>query len=192
MQYSYLHVFYSNDKKLAVLNLWIVAFMAIIPILHSVVPFTRTRVYLTVPVLVSLGMILQKALPVKLGAAVYYATGTCLSVVILVNSYAAITGIEQYALSAKKATAFALNENISSVFIKEPLMDTYLLYSYKVAGRPIDCIIFDQDFEEKHSDIEYLLVKKGQSISNASGIPVFSNQYFDIYKNASYINSIKP
>lgn len=183
--------FYSTNKKIAALNLWIVVFMAFIPVLHSVVPFTRTWVYLTVPVLISLGMVLQKALRTSLKSVLYYVVGACLSVVILIAGLASIKGIEHYALSAQKATAFALRENISSVFIKEPLMDTYLLYAYKVSGRPLDCVIFESDFQAKQKDIEYLLIKKGEAISNATGTPVFSNQYFDIYKNASYINSIK-
>ncbi len=183
--------FYSTNKKIAVLNLWIVVFMAFIPILHSVVPFTRTWVYLTVPVLISLGMILQKALRATLKSVFYYVVGACLSVVILIAALSSIKGIEHYALSAEKATAFALRENISSVFIKEPLMDTYLLYSYKVNRRTLDCVIFEEDFEQKQNEIKYLLIKKGQSVVNTAGQPVFSNQYFDIYRNASYINSIK-
>jgi hypothetical protein len=183
--------FYSSNKKIAVLNLWIVVFMAFIPILHSVVPFARTWVYLTVPILISLGLVLQKALPATINRVVYYVSGICLSVLMLVTSHAALQGIEHYALSARKATDFAMKENMTSIFIKEPLMDTYLLYSYKVNGRTLDCVIFEKDFQQKQNSVEYLLIKKGQSVANTAGQPVFSNQYFDIYKNASYINSIK-
>lgn len=187
-----LSVFYSSNRRIAVLSLWIVGFMVVIPILHSVLPFTRTWVYLTVPVLISTGLILQKLLPASISSIAYYAAGVCLSVIILISSDTSIKGIEQYALNAKKATDFTLKKQAASVFVNEPLMDTYLLYYFKVNNQPLDCIIFEKDFLDKQKEVRYIIEKKGNSASYTAGQPVFSNAYFDIYKNPSYINGIKP
>ncbi len=179
-------------KPIALLNLWMVAFMIAIPILHSVVPFERTWIYVTIPVLISLGLIIQIIAPVKLPVSVYYILGAAASVIILVASNAALRGIEDYALQANDATDFAWNKKMKAVYVKEPLMDTYLLYKFKTNKATLNCIIFEKDYYAAQQSIEYLLIRKHWQSPVQVGEPEFSNGYFDIYKNPSYINSIKP
>ncbi|RYE25846.1 MAG: hypothetical protein EOP51_02705 [Sphingobacteriales bacterium] len=184
--------FITQYKPIAYLNLWILVFMPFIPILHSVIPFERTWVYLTVPIIVSVGLILQRFMPSSAPSFAYYALGIVIASFTLLTSNEALIGIEDYAIAAEDAVQFAWRREIRSIYVKEPLMDTYLLYKYKTNARTLDCIIFEKDFLDRQKDIEYIIVRRGWQTPVKVDEPVFSNGYFDIYRNPSYINGSKP
>lgn len=179
--------FMSPRKMIANLNLWILVFAFIIPMLHSVIAFTRTWIYLFIPVLVSLGLILETYINGHQRKSLVRIAGVAIAILLSITSYRAILKQEDYAIEANRTNQYLLHNNIFSIYINEPLMDTYIVYIYKAHGLNLDCFIRREDFEQRKREIEMVLYKTGTKPDFTTAPPVFSNEYYDIYRNPYYI-----
>ncbi|RYD57378.1 MAG: hypothetical protein EOP56_08710 [Sphingobacteriales bacterium] len=178
--------FKSERKLLAYFNAWIVGFALIIPILHSVIPFTRTWIYLIIPVLISLGLVLEPFLYGHKRKVAVRLAGAVLALLLSLVSYRAILHQDDYAIKAQQADEFLLNHYVFSIYIDEPLMDTYVIYTYKINKLNLDCYIHKEDYIAKAKEIEMLLYKAGTTPQGVTAAPIYSNEYFSIYRNPLY------
>jgi hypothetical protein len=177
----------SQRKLIAYLNIWIVLFTLAIPIIHSVIPFTRTWVYLLIPVLISGGLILEHFVSGHKRKVPFRLAGVAVALVLSLTSYRAILHQDDYAIKAKQTDDFLLDHYIFSIYIEEPLMDTYVVYTYKINKLNLDCYIHKKDYLAKAKEIEMLLYKAGTTPPGITSHPVYKNKYYSIYRNPLYV-----
>jgi hypothetical protein len=185
---TFLPLAFSKHKSVVVLNIWILLFSFCIPVIHSVLPFTRVWIYLLVPISVSTGLFIDLLFYPRIKPTVVIFAGAVITVVSCLASYNSILRQEHYAIEAKKADDFLINSNIFSIYIDEPLMDTYVIYTYKINKLNLDCFIHREEFEARRNDIEVVLLATGKKPSDITSKPLFSNKHYSIYRNPYYKN----
>src|SRR5690606_8273036 len=107
-------------------------------ILHSVIPFPRTWIYLIIPSLFLFGLFIEE---IKFNKLLNYGSTVILSVsivLILINySNKKILLSNQFNLTAKEIAEYLIRKNAKTIYVKHPLLEINLLYIFEDKGEDI-------------------------------------------------------
>lgn len=171
-------------RKVAALNLFILIFALCIPIMHSVIAFSRTWIYLIVPVLFSLGILLDYLL-----AARVVHVGIVLPVLLILmfvelgGSYKRVLKEERMSLQAVDMNQYLLRNRIRSVYIQEPLTDAYVLFTFKANRTAVTAFIHEEELNDSTNNVEAMIYQRAKEPELLPLKPVYQNDFVAVYEN---------
>jgi hypothetical protein len=155
------------ESKLAI---YVIGISPLILLMHSVIAYPRTWVYLVIPVLFLLGCFLEHLSAEKYGKLL--AGSAVLFVVIFIFQYNTfINKYEQFSYEANKLLSFMINKKASKIYVNHDLIKTNLTYLLEEKQKYIEIIQSKQDPLKDNiivkSDFDFLVL--GEHVNGISG-----------------------
>jgi hypothetical protein len=121
------------------LALYIIYFSPLILLTHSVIPFSRTWVYLVVPILFLFGLLLNEVSAKKLKI---YLWPVVIPIVFLLGfSFDRSVRVdEKFSFEARNLSSFLISNNAKKIYVNHRLIEVYLIYYFNEMGVPIDVV----------------------------------------------------
>lgn len=122
------------------------AFAPILLLIHSVVPFARTWVYLIVPFLFLAGSGLQKVgIHEKIGIKTWLILTACLIVLLSVRFNSKVMKKEAFEFNAQKTAELLINSQADTVYINHNLIKINILYIFEEKKKKLVTINSNQE-----------------------------------------------
>lgn len=149
------------------LCLYILISCPFIMILHSVIPFSRTWIYIIIPTIYILGLFLNSVIQnIKLLNTSYFLiTIICLNAIYINFNYFKET--YNYPIVANALSEEIIQNTNKNVYSNHPLIETYLNYNFKL-NKSNNIVIYPENYNieldsTKYSNsIEYLVLNKNE------------------------------
>lgn len=131
--------------KFVALSIYCFLMAPIILLIHSVIPYPRTWVYLVIPFLFLIGMFIHQ---IKIEQKVKTGTWMLLSIIVILilifNFKQRIFKQEKFSFAAKETSAFLIDQQAKKVYSDHPLVSTNLVYIFEEEKKNIE-VIYSQN-----------------------------------------------
>lgn len=126
--------FYFRAKPEVLFCLYIIITPPCLLILHSVIPFPRTWIYLIIPFLLLVGILittLEKKVSFLQKTIVLSVLCGGFIVGLYSNFKQKIVNYEEFSFAAEEASSFLISQNATNVYCNHPLIETNLIYIFE-------------------------------------------------------------
>jgi len=137
-------LFKSHKPSEIVFCLYILFLSPIILVIHSVIPFTRTWVYLVIPILYLLGMFLEGIKMQNWKEYYIYSAAIFFSIVQFFNFFNHINEMEKFSFLAEEVSEFLIASKPERILVKHPLIDVNLIFIFENKNKNIS--VFENDY----------------------------------------------
>ena len=145
----------------ALFSFYIIILCPIILLLHAVIPFPRTWIYLIVPVLF-LAALLFKV--INIGHVPTIAISLFLSMLLLFSFHKRINDYEKFSFEAQNLAQFFIENSPNKIYCNHPLVETNLIYTFDERDANIQVIYSrkspSRDSLITNSTCDYLVMEK--------------------------------
>lgn len=154
-----------------ILCFYIIIFCPLIIILHSLIPFPRTWIFIIIPVLYLLSLFLQGIENFYKIERVVFSGAILISFMHLHIFWDTIRTRETFSYEAEKLSAYLMNYDPKNIYIENDLIDINLAYLFLTKGENVR--IFENDPLLKR-DYDFLIIgKKTETFSNYKYVKEF-------------------
>ena len=125
-------ILFKNKQYSSIFILYIFLIAPFILLLHSVIPFPRTWVYMIIPLLFAIGSLLKLSLineNIPKGRATIFSM--LLSSLLIYSFYGKITLKESFSYKSTEIANYLINNNANFIYVNHPLITTNLVYIFE-------------------------------------------------------------
>ena len=151
----------SHKPAELVFGLYILVLSPFILVIHSVIPFFRTWIYLIIPILYLLGMFLETIRIQNWKEYNIYGAAVFCSIVQLFVFFNHINEKEKFSFLAEEVSEFLIASNPERILVKHPLIDGNLIFIFENKKKNI--LVFQNDYYLEN-DYDYMVLDTNKDV----------------------------